>query len=81
MRTIRVVGLVRLSRVQKSEHSRPNYDDLTHLNARETSPEPSIRRAEIKILALDRVRKRKVVALVRLSECRTANIRDRIMMI
>ena len=36
-------------RVQNSKHSRPNYDDVTPLNTRETSREPIIRRAEKKI--------------------------------
>ena len=55
---------------------------MTPLNPRETSRGPSIRRVEQKItFALDSVRIIGVVALVRLSECRTANIRDRIVMI
>ena len=47
-RKLRVIALVRLSEYKNSKQSRPNYDDLTPWNPRETSWVPNTSRAEEK---------------------------------
>ena len=59
-------------RMPKRKHSRRNDDDSTPLNPRKASWLMNTRRAEERLLALDRLTKKIMVALVRFSECRTA---------